>query len=120
MSDLPDSKKGLRALAKRGASAAVRARSIISERKEGRNELLGAFVLLPVVRDFAPMLPMVNTLGIDARLRDAGISYVAMMFTKGDLSEAFWGSTIGAIGAYSYAQKALLGGFLGGGNAGNG
>lgn len=120
MSDLPDSKSGLRKLAKRGVSAANRARTLVADRKEGRNELLGAFVVLPMVRDFAPMLPVVNSLGIDARLRDAGVSYAVAMFTKGDISEAFWGSTIGAIGAYSYAQKALLGGLLGGNGNGNG
>jgi len=120
MSELPDSRKGLRALAVRGVSAAKRARTLVADRKEGRNELLGAFIVLPMVRDFAPMLPMINTLGIDARLRDAGVSYAVSMFTKGDISEAFWGSTIGAIGAYSYAQKALLGGLLGGTDNGNG
>jgi len=120
MAELPESRKGLKALAKRGVSAASRARALVAERKEGRNELIGAFAVLPMVRDFAPMLPMVNSLGIDARLRDAGVSYVIAMFTKGDISEAFWGSTIGAVGAYSYSQKALLGGLLGGNGNGNG
>jgi len=119
METLPTSNKGLRALALRGVSSAKRARTLVAERKQGRNELLGAFVVLPLVRDFAPMLPVVNSLGIDARLRDAGVSYAVSMFTKGDISEAFWGSTVGALGAYSYAQKALLGGLLTAGN-GNG
>ena len=118
MADLPDSKRGLRALAERGRSAAKRAATISRERREGRNELLGAAVVLPLVRDFSPMIPLINQLGMPAPLQAAAVSYTISMFTKGMLSEAMWGSTLGALGAWSYSQQALLGGLLGGQNQG--
>ena len=114
MAELPESKSGLKKLAKRGVSAAARARRFAAERKEGRNELLGAFVILPLVRDMAPMLPFVGQLGLDPKLRDAVISYALSEFTTGDISDMAWGSTVGAVGAYSYAQKGVLGGLFGG------
>lgn len=84
------------------------------ERKEGRNELLGALVVLPLIRDVSQNFTFLANLGLDPKLQTAAVSYAASVFTKGMLSEAAWGSTLGAIGAYSYDSEGLLGGIFGG------
>ena len=114
MSELPRSQSALKSLARRGQSAAARARVYASERKEGRNELLGALIVLPIVRDVSKNFTFLQNLGLDEKLQVASVSYGVAMFTRGMLSEVAWGSTIGAIGAYSYDSAGLLGGIFGG------
>ena len=119
MAELPTSKSGLKALAKRGQSAARRAASMASERRESRNELVGALVLLPITRDVLPNVPLLGQLGLNKNLELAVANYALSSFTRGMISDAAWGATLGAVGAYSLSGPGLLGGLFGGGN-GNG
>ena len=114
MPDLPNNKTALKRMAAAGVSRARRARAYASERKEGRNELLGALIVLPLVRDVSKNFTFLSNLGLDEKLQTAAVSYGVAMFTKGMLAEVAWGSTIGAVGAYSYASEGLLGGIFGG------
>jgi len=114
MADLPNNKTALKRMASAGLSRARRAREYSRERKEGRNELLGALIVLPLVRDVSRNFTFLSNLGLDEKLQTAAVSYGVSMFTKGFISEVAWGSTVGAIGAYSYASEGLLGGIFGG------
>jgi hypothetical protein len=113
MADLPSSKTALRRIASAGVTRARRAREYAAERREGRNELLGALIVLPLVRDVSKNFTFLQNLGLNEKLQTAAVSYGVAMFTKGMLSEVAWGSTIGAIGAYSYESEGLLGGIFG-------
>lgn len=114
MADLPRSTTALRRMAAAGVSRARRAREYASERKEGRNELLGALIVLPIVRDLSRNFTFLQNLGLDEKLQTAALSYGVSMFTRGMISEVAWGSTIGAIGAFTYDSEGLLGGIFGG------
>lgn len=114
MADIPESKTALQRLARTSMSRAKRAREYAAERKEGRNELLGALLLLPLVRDLSQNFTFLQNLGLDPKLQSAAVSYAASAFTKGMLSDVAWGSTVGAVGAYSYNSEGLLGGIFGG------
>jgi hypothetical protein len=114
MADLPNNKTALKRMAAAGVSRARRAREYAAERKEGRNELLGALIVLPIVRDVSRNFTFLQNLGLDEKLQTAAVSHGVAMFTRGMLSEVAWGSTIGAIGAYSYDSEGLLGGIFGG------
>lgn len=113
MAELPTSKTALRRMAAAGVSRAKRAREYAAERREGRNELLGALIVLPLVRDVSKNFTFLQNLGLNEKLQTAAVSYGVAMFTKGMLSEVAWGSTIGAVGAYSYESEGLLGGIFG-------
>lgn len=112
--ELPESKTALKRMARAGIARARRARYVRDERREGRNELLGALIVLPLVRDVSKNFTFLQNLGLDEKLQTAAVSYGVSMFTKGMLSDVAWGSTVGAIGAYSYANEGLLGGIFGG------
>ncbi len=114
MAEIPESKTALKRMARASISRARRAREYASERREGRNELLGALIVLPIVRDVSRNFTFLQNLGLDEKLQTAAVSYGVSMFTKGMLSEVAWGSTIGAVGAYSYDSEGLLGGIFGG------
>ncbi len=114
MAELPQSKSALKRMAAAGVSRARRAREFAAERREGRNELLGALIVLPLVRDVSKNFKMLENLGLDEKLQTAAISYGVAVFTRGMLSEVAWGSTIGAIGAYAYDSEGILGGIFGG------
>jgi len=114
MPEIPESKTALKRMARAGVSRARRARVFAAERREGRNELLGALIVLPIVRDVSRNFTFLQNLGLDEKLQTAAVSYGVAMFTKGMISEVAWGSTIGAIGAYSYDSEGLLGGIFGG------
>jgi hypothetical protein len=114
MSELPRSTSALRRMARSGQSAAKRARGYAQERKEGRNEVVGALLVLPLVRDVSKNFTFLQNLGVDEKLQTAAVSYGVSMFTKGMLSEVAWGATIGALGAYAYDSEGLLGGIFGG------
>lgn len=114
MSDLPSSKTALKRMAAAGVTRARRARAYAAERKEGRNELLGALIVLPIVRDLSRNFTFLQNLGLDEKLQTAAVSYGVAMFTKGMIAEVAWGSTVGAIGAYAYDSEGLLGGIFGG------
>jgi hypothetical protein len=113
MAELPSSKTALRRMASAGVARAKRAREYAAERREGRNELLGALIVLPLVRDVSKNFTFLQNLGLNEKLQTAAVSYGVAMFTKGMLSEVAWGSTIGAVGAYSYESEGLLGGIFG-------
>lgn len=112
--EIPESKTALKRMARAGVARARRAREYAAERREGRNELLGALIVLPLVRDVSKNFTFLANLGLDEKLQTAAVSYGVSMFTKGMLSEVAWGSAVGAIGAYSYANEGLLGGIFGG------
>lgn len=115
---LPESKSALRTLARRGINAANRRAAERRERKERRWEYGGAIVVLPLLRDLVPMLPVLGGLQLDPRLKTALTAGVLSAFTNGMISDAAHGATLGAIGAYTYNTKGLLGGLLGGNNNG--
>ena len=102
------------ALARRGQSLGRSVARAAAERREERNELIGAFVLLPVMKNLAQNFPILNALGMDPRLNVAAASFAVSAFTKGAVSDAAWGSTLGAIGAYTYNTEGLLGNLFGG------
>ncbi len=114
MPELPESKSALKRIARRGISAAKRARAVREERRERRGELVGALIVLPLVRDVSKNFTFLQNLGMDEKLQTAAVSFGVSAFTRGWLNDTFWGSTIGAIGAYSYDSEGLLGGIFGG------
>jgi hypothetical protein len=114
MAEIPDSKSALKRIARASISRGRRLAYQSRERREGRNELLGALLVLPLVRDVSRNFTFLQNLGLDEKLQTAAVSYGVAMFTKGMLSEVAWGSTIGAIGAYAYDSEGLLGGIFGG------
>lgn len=114
MPEIPESKSALKRMARAGIARGRRAREASRERREGRNELLGALVVLPIVRDVSRNFTFLQNLGLDEKLQTAAVSYGVSMFTRGMLQEVAWGSTVGAVGAYSYDSEGLLGGIFGG------
>jgi hypothetical protein len=112
MAEMPESKSALRRLAASGMSAAKRAARITAERKERRAEVLGALFLIPLARDMLPQVPVLGSLGLDKRLELAVGMYAVASFTTGWLQDAAWGATLGAVGAYAYAQDDILGGLV--------
>lgn len=75
---------------------------------------VGAGVLMPFVRDLGSNIPLISGFIENEKLRVAIVSYVGEEFTKGDMSDAFHGSAVGAVGAYTWDSGGLLQGLFGG------
>jgi len=83
-----------------------------SERREARNEYIGAFIVLPLARQLLSQFQLFD-LGLDEKLRTALVAGIGSSMTTGFISDSLHGASVGAVGAYSWDAKGLLANLFG-------
>lgn len=80
--------------------------------RETRYEYAGAFFVLPLAKSVLENFELFD-LGLDDKLRTALVTGIASTVTSGPMSDSLRGASLGAVGAYTWDAKSILGGLFG-------